>query len=84
MYKSEKGSKITKIVGLKRLLEKIEKGDLVLDRKKQKALPGGITEDDLDIEQYEQAVRKLIKEYSEKSTTSKNTVEITDESRISD
>lgn len=82
--KSERGPKITKIVGLKRLLERIEKGELILDKKKQMALPGGIMEDDLDITQYEQAIRRLIKEDSEKVVASKNTVEIADKSRVSD
>jgi alkyl hydroperoxide reductase subunit AhpF len=64
--KSERGPKITKAIGLKKLLEKLESGELVLDKKKQMALPGGILEDDLNTEQYKQAVKILIKEDSEK------------------
>lgn len=67
--KSERGPKITKAIGLKRLLERIKNGGLILDRKKQMALPGGLMEDDLDIDQYEKAVEILIKEDSEKVET---------------
>lgn len=67
--KSERGPKITKAIGLKRLLERLESGELILDKKKQMALPGGILEDDLNIEQYKQAVKILIKEDSEKVET---------------
>lgn len=65
--KSERGPKITKISGLTKLLERLEKGGFVLDRKKQMALPGGLSEDDLNVQQYIQAVKILIKEAGEKT-----------------
>lgn len=67
--KSERGPKVTRAGGLKKLLERLEKGVLVLDRRKQSALPSGIMEDDLNCEQYKQAVRLLIKEDTEKVET---------------
>ncbi len=62
----EKGPKTTRVGSLKKLLEKVENGVFILDRKKQFALPGGILEDDLTKEQIIAALKLLIKEDAEK------------------